>query len=116
MQNKQKIALQGDLSSQRETLVADATAGFIVFLLALPLSLGIAKASEFPAIMGLVTAIIGGMVVSFFSGSQLTIKGPAAGLIVIVVGAVNEFGAVNKGLDANTLGQAFLNTVYAFLY
>lgn len=97
MQNKQKIALQGDLTSQRETLVADATAGFIVFLLALPLSLGIAKASEFPAIMGLVTAIIGGMVVSFFSGSQLTIKGPAAGLIVIVVGAVNEFGGGEQG-------------------
>ena len=79
MNNKHKIALQGDLSSRRETLLADATAGFIVFLLALPLSLGIAKASDFPAIMGLVTAIVGGVIVSFFSGSQLTIKGPAAG-------------------------------------
>ncbi len=81
----------------KENLSSDAVSGFIVFLLALPLSLGIAKASEFPPLMGLLTAIIGGMVVSFFAGSRLTIKGPAAGLIVIVVGAVNEFGGGETG-------------------
>ena len=75
----------------------DATSGLIVFLLALPLSLGIAKASEFPPLMGLITAIIGGMVVSLFAGSRLTIKGPAAGLIVIVAGAVTEFGGGETG-------------------
>jgi MFS superfamily sulfate permease-like transporter len=85
------------LAGLKQNFISDATSGFIVFLLALPLSLGIAKASDFPPLMGLVTAIIGGIVVSFFAGSKLTIKGPAAGLIVIVVGAVAEFGGGEQG-------------------
>lgn len=76
---------------------ADIISGLIVSLLALPLSLGIAKASDFPPLMGLLTAIIGGMVVSFFAGSKLTIKGPAAGLIVIAASAVADFGGGEKG-------------------
>lgn len=76
----------------KQNFRSDASAGFVVFLLAMPLSLGIAKASGFPAIMGLVTAILGGLVVSFFAGSKLTIKGPAAGLIVVVASSVSDFG------------------------
>lgn len=96
MNNNSTIPSEG-FKGLKENFGADATSGFIVFLLALPLSLGIAKASDFPPLMGLITAIIGGIIVSFFSGSRLTIKGPAAGLIVIVVGAVAAFGGGETG-------------------
>lgn len=96
MKNK-NIVPQDGFAGLKENFASDAISGFIVFLLALPLSLGIAKASDFPPIMGLITAIIGGMIVSFFAGSRLTIKGPAAGLIVIVAGAVTEFGGGETG-------------------
>ncbi len=84
--SRRKLPLDG-LQGLRQNYKADMLSGFLVFLLALPLSLGIAAASEFPPLYGLVTAMIGGLVVSFFAGSPLTIKGPAAGLIVIVAGS-----------------------------
>jgi MFS superfamily sulfate permease-like transporter len=96
MKNKNVVPQDG-FAGLKENFAHDATSGFIVFLLALPLSLGIAKASDFPPIMGLITAIIGGMVVSLVAGSRLTIKGPAAGLIVIVAGSVSEFGGGETG-------------------
>lgn len=80
----------------KENFTGDITSGFIVFLLALPLSLGIAQASGIPPIMGVISAIIGGVLISFITGCKLAIKGPAAGLIVIVAGAVTEFGG---GID-----------------
>ena len=81
----------------KQNFTKDALSGFLVFLLAMPLSLGIAQASNFPMIFGLVTAIIGGVVVSFFMGSRLSIKGPAAGLIVIASGSVTAMGDGEAG-------------------
>ncbi|MFM8373929.1 MAG: SulP family inorganic anion transporter, partial [Bacteroidota bacterium] len=98
MYNKTEKTVPAEgLAGLKQYWSTDATSGLIVFLLALPLSLGIAKASDFPPLMGLITAIIGGIVVSFFAGSRLTIKGPAAGLIVIVAGAVADFGGGETG-------------------
>ena len=71
----------------------DALAGLIVFLIALPLCLGIAQASGAPLFSGILSGIIGGIVVGFFSKSQVSVSGPAAGLIAIVITAIQGFGA-----------------------
>lgn len=108
MHSKENIKSPSDgEKSNIKSIISDVVAGFVVFLLAMPLSLGIAKASDFPPIMGLLTAIIGGLFVSFFAGSQLSIKGPAAGLIVIVFGAVNDFGGGESGWHL-ALGAVFV--------
>ena len=75
----------------------DFTASIVVFLVAMPLCMGIAIASGAPPEMGLVTGIIGGIVVGFLAGSPLQVSGPAAGLAVIVFEFVREHGLAALG-------------------
>ncbi|WKN30843.1 SulP family inorganic anion transporter [Porifericola rhodea] len=71
----------------------DIPASIVVFLVAMPLCLGIALASGAPLFSGLIAGIVGGIVVGFFSGSPLGVSGPAAGLAVIVLTAIEDLGS-----------------------
>ncbi len=71
----------------------DLPSGLVVFLVALPLCLGIALASGAPLFAGIIAGIVGGIVVAFFSGSALSVSGPAAGLTVIVHQAITDLGS-----------------------
>ncbi|WP_033823980.1 SulP family inorganic anion transporter, partial [Kitasatospora sp. MBT63] len=75
----------------------DFTASLVVFLVALPLCVGVAVASGVPAELGLVTGIVGGLVTGLLPGSSLQVSGPAAGLTVLVYEAVTEFGLPTLG-------------------
>ena len=75
-----------------QNLQHDIPAGIVVFLVALPLCLGVALASGAPLFSGLVAGIVGGVVVSWLSGSQLSVSGPAAGLTVIVLQGIEQVG------------------------
>ncbi len=70
----------------------DVPASVVVFLIAIPLSLGIAAASGAPLMAGLIAAVVGGVVAGALGGAPLQVSGPAAGLTVIVAGAIATFG------------------------
>lgn len=88
----QSAAAHAPSSSRRGTFLADLTASFVVFLVAVPLCVGVAVASGVPAELGLVTGVVGGLVTGFLPGSSLQVSGPAAGLTVLVYQAVQQFG------------------------
>lgn len=87
-----------------KNLKYDMPASIVVFLVAVPLCLGIALASGAPLFSGIIAGIIGGIVVGALSGSQLGVSGPAAGLAVIVLMAIQELGAFEVFLLAVVLG------------
>ncbi|WP_291400022.1 SulP family inorganic anion transporter [Daejeonella sp.] len=95
-------------------LKKDLPSSIVVFLVALPLCLGIALASGAPLFAGVLTGIIGGIVVSAISGSQLSVSGPAAGLTVIVFGAITSLGSYETFLLAVVLAGV-LQIIFGFL-
>lgn len=95
-------------------LKKDLPSSIVVFLVALPLCLGIALASGAPLFAGVLTGIIGGIVVSAISGSQLSVSGPAAGLTVIVFGAIASLGSYQTFLLAVVLAGA-IQIIFGFL-
>ncbi|MFF4065558.1 SulP family inorganic anion transporter [[Kitasatospora] papulosa] len=82
----------------------DFAASLVVFLVALPLCVGVAVASGVPAELGLITGIVGGIVTGLMRGSSLQVSGPAAGLTVLVFEAVQSFGLPALGVIVLTTG------------
>jgi MFS superfamily sulfate permease-like transporter len=80
------------MKSLKQTFSADLLAGMVVFLIALPLCLGIAVASGAPPFAGIISGIIGGIIVGVLSKSNVSVTGPAAGLIAIILVAVTDLG------------------------
>ena len=87
-------------------LRSDLPASLVVFLVAVPLCLGIALASGAPLFSGIIAGIVGGTVVALISGSPLGVSGPAAGLAAIVLAAIEDLGAFETFLVAVVLAGA----------
>ena len=81
-------------------LKSDFASGLVVFLVALPLCLGIALASGAPLFSGIISGVVGGIIVGYLSTSHLSVSGPAAGLTAIVLTAITDLGAFNIFLTA----------------
>ncbi|MFF4036705.1 SulP family inorganic anion transporter [Streptomyces sp. NPDC001816] len=96
--------MNSPLISRFPHLRQDFAASLVVFLVALPLCVGVAVASGVPAELGLVTGIVGGLVTGLMRGSSLQVSGPAAGLTVLVFEAVQEFGLPMLGAVVLTSG------------
>ena len=99
----------------------DLLAGMVVFLVALPLCLGLAVASGAPPFAGVITGVIAGIIVGYLSGSNVSVSGPAAGLIAIVLIAITDLGyesflvaVMLAGLIQLTLGLIKAGSISAF--
>src|SRR5215217_6826835 len=101
-------------SSYLKNFGADFPASIVVFLVALPLCLGIALASNAPLFSGIIAGIVGGIVIGALSGSQLSVSGPAAGLTAIVAAAIGKLEVYEIFLLAVVLGGV-IQLVFGFL-
>ena len=102
------------LKLSKRDLKYDFSASIVVFLVALPLCLGIAMASGAPLFAGILTGIIGGIVVASISGSSLSVSGPAAGLTTIVAASIIKLGAYETFLLAVVIA-GFIQLALGFL-
>ncbi len=91
----------------QKNLFADIKAGVVVFLVALPLCLGIAMACKVPLFSGIIAGVVGGILVTFFSGSKFSVSGPAAGLTAIVIASVSQLGSYQAFLAAVVFAGVF---------
>ena len=91
------------MRSYTSYLRSDIQSGLVVFLVALPLCLGIALASGAPLFAGIISGVIGGILLGFLSNSQLSVTGPAAGLTAIVLAAISSLGSYQYFLAAVVL-------------
>ena len=89
------------------TVTQDLRSGLVVFLVAIPLCLGIALASDAPLISGVLAGIIGGVVVGSISRSQTSVSGPAAGLTAIVAAQIAALGSFEAFLLAVVIAGDF---------
>ncbi|MFT4843766.1 MAG: carbonic anhydrase [Planctomycetota bacterium] len=105
---------QFSLRAFRANIGHDLVAGLVVFLVALPLCLGIAHASGAPLQAGLISGIIGGLVIGWLSGSHTSVSGPAAGLAAIVITQIQSLGSFEAFLMAVML-SGFLQIVFGAL-
>lgn len=90
-----------------KSFLTDFKSGIVVFLVALPLCLGIALAQNAPLLSGLIGGVLGGIIIGSISGSRLSVSGPAAGLTSIVLSSVNELGSFQLFLCAVVISGIF---------
>ncbi len=99
---------KSNISQFMTQLPKNIFSGFVVSLIALPLGLGLALASEAPPISGIIAAVVGGIIVSIFGGSKVTITGPGNGLVVVLLGAITT-------LANGDLYQGYIFTLAAII-
>ena len=115
--NPKKMSRRASFSDSLKTLPQNVFSGFVVSLIALPLGLGLAIASEAPPLAGIISAVAGGIVVSVFGGSYVTIAGPGNGLVIVLLAAITTLGEGNlfEGY-LYTLAAIILSGVLLFLF